>query len=461
MNTYNSDWRLTQAPGLKTAAVPIAFRPGKLGNRGFTPISQEVLTWLLFWPILTLIARQTVFFSGPARSTAVYQNGSAMAGPAGSHNYVYVQLFFLLGFVLAGHQLIWATVKKNWLIPAMLGLAFCSVLWSASPIISLQICIEVGLCTLFGCYLSAKYDTDRLMQFVIFMGTVAALLSIFFAVALPSYGRFQGYAPDAWQGICNHKNSLGISMAYVLSPIFFTNSYSRGRRILYGALILFVIYESKSVGAWADTAGMILFVSSIWIVRRLRARELTLFVILAVVLGAVSLGLVAHFWVELTAFFGKDPSMTGRAPIYVEVWRSILKRPLLGYGFGGFWYPGNFECQRIRLALRWPGIGYSESGLMELVLQIGFVGLGLVVAMIGKAVVQGIRLMRSPSYSPRVGWFLTILLLAALTNIEAGWLLTMDTLDWVLILVACIGLNAETNRVRTAAGVSAGQALQG
>jgi hypothetical protein len=37
----------------------------------------------------------------------------------------------------------------------------------------------------------------------------------------------------------------------------------------------------------------------------------------------------------------------------------------------------------------------------------------------------------------------------------------MDTLDWVLILVACIGLNAETNRVRTAAGVSAGQALQG
>jgi exopolysaccharide production protein ExoQ len=175
----------------------------------------------------------------------------------------------------------------------------------------------------------------------------------------------------------------------------------------------------------------------------------------------VSLGLVAHFWVELTAFFGKDPSMTGRAPIYVEVWRSILKRPLLGYGFGGFWYPGNFECQRIRLALRWPGIGYSESGLMELVLQIGFVGLGLVVAMIGKAVVQGIRLMRSPSYSPRVGWFLTILLLAALTNIEAGWLLTMDTLDWVLILVACIGLNAETNRVRTAAGVSAGQALQG
>jgi hypothetical protein len=85
---------------------------------------------------------------------------------------------------------------------------------------------------------------------------------------------------------------------------------------------------------------------------------------------------------------------------------------------------------------------------MELALQIGFVGVGLVVAMIGKAVIQGIRLLRSPSYSPRVGWFLTILLLAALTNIEAGWLLTADTLDWVLILIACIGLNAESRGIR-------------
>jgi exopolysaccharide production protein ExoQ len=450
MDTYSSDWPLIPQ-GPKSVSAPIGFRPSKTGNHAFIPISQELLTWLLFWPTLTLIARQTVYFSGPARLTSVYQNGAAMAGPAGSHLYVYVNLAFLLGIALAGHRLIWTTLKRNWLIPAMLGLAFCSVLWSPSRIISLQIFIEVGMCTLFGCYLSAKYDTERLMQFLLFMGTIAGLLSIFFAVAMPSYGHFQGYAPDAWQGICNHKNSLGISMAYLLSPIFFTNSYSRGRKILYSVLPLFLIYQSKSVGAWVDTAGMILFVSSIFLLRRLRAREFTLVVILSAILTAATLGIVVHFWLELTTFLGKDPSMTGRMPIYVEVWRSIMKHPMLGYGLGGFWYPGNFECQRIRLALRWPGIGYSENGLMELALQIGFVGVGLVVAMIGKAVVQGIRLLRSPSYSPRVGWFLTILLLATLTNIEAGWLLTADTLDWVLILVACIGLNAETRGSRASA----------
>jgi O-antigen ligase len=141
---------------------------------------------------------------------------------------------------------------------------------------------------------------------------------------------------------------------------------------------------------------------------------------------------------------GKDPSMTGRTGIYTEVWRSILKHPILGYGFDTFWLPENPESQRICMAIRWPNIGYAENGILELALQTGFLGVGLVVAMITRAALQGARLLRSPRYSPRVGWFLTILFLVALTNIDAGWFLTSDTLDWVLILVSCIGLNKET-----------------
>jgi O-antigen ligase len=451
MNTYNSQWKLAEVHSPQSLPGPLSFRLKKIGSPGVTPIWQEILTWLLFWPVLTLIARQTVYFSGPARSSADYQNGVAMAGPRGSHEYLYVHMLFLFGFVLVGHAQIWTALKRNWLIPMMLTLAVVSTLWSPSPLISLQICIQVGLCTLFGCYLSARYDTERLMQFMVFMGTISALLSIVFAVALPSYGHFQGYAPEAWQGIANHKNSLGVSMAYLLTPIFFTNAYSRGRKLLYGAMLLMIIYETRSVGAICDIVGVLVFVASLGLIRRLRGRELYLFVILGTTTGIAALVLAVHFWPILAALMGKDPSMTGRAPIYAEVWRSVAKHPILGYGFGGFWYSGNSEAQRIRLALSWPNIGYSENGILELALQIGFLGVGLVVAMIGKAVVQGIRLLRSTDYSPRVGWFLTILFLAALTNVEAGWLLTCDTLDWVLILIACIGLGAETRRVRNLA----------
>ena len=53
------------------------------------------------------------------------------------------------------------------------------------------------------------------------MGVASATLSITFAVALPSYGIFQGYAGGAWQGICPSKNALGISMGLSAHPGLF------------------------------------------------------------------------------------------------------------------------------------------------------------------------------------------------------------------------------------------------
>jgi O-antigen ligase len=366
-----------------------------------------------------------------------------MAGGRGSHLFLYVDLLFLSGFVVAGYKQVLSNLKRNPLIPAMLALAVCSAVWSASVQITLQMSIEVGLCTLFACYLSARYTPERLMQLLIFMGVASAVLSVFFVFALPAYGLFQGYGGGAWQGICDHKNTLGISMAFLLSPVFFTDAYGRVRKLLYSALLIFLIYKSQSRSAWFDTVGLLLFVGWLSLVRRVRARELPPILLMTATVGAAAILLGFHFWPMLTTSMGKDPTMTGRQGIYIEVWRSILKRPILGYGFGAFWYGGNFESQRIGLAVRWPNIGYAENGFMELALQSGFLGVGLLIAMIAGAIARGTSLLRSRHYSPRVGWYLTILFLAALTNIDAGWFMTLNTLDWVLILVACIGMNQE------------------
>jgi exopolysaccharide production protein ExoQ len=434
MKIADSQWQFAAASSSQSVS-PAAFRLSAIKGSADTPVSQQVLSWLLFWPLLTLIARQIVYFSGPAVGSQGAQNGAGSA-----HVYWYIYLLSLLGFVLAGHRMVWQVIKRNPLIFAILALAVCSALWSSSPQITLQMSIQVGLCTLFACYLSARYTSERLMQLLIFMGVASSFLTILFVFALPGYGLFQGHA-GAWQGICDHKNTLGLSMAFLVSPVFFVNSYSRGRRLLYCGLLLFLIYESQSRGAWFDTCGMLLFVGWLAVVRRIRHRELTLLIFLTATLGTAILVLCLHFWPMLAGSVGKDPSMTGRTQIYAEVWRSIMKRPLLGYGFDTFWIPSEPESRRIGFAIAWPGIGYAESGILEMAAQIGFVGVGLIVAMFAKAVVQGVHFLRSPHYSPRIGWFLTVLFLAALTNIDAGWFMTPNTLDWVLILVSCIGMN--------------------
>lgn len=215
-------------------------------------------------------------------------------------------------------------------------------------------------------------------------------------------------------------------------------------------MLIFLIYKSQSRSAWFDTAGVLLFVGWLGLVRRVRARELPSILLITATMGVVIILLGLHFWPMLTTSMGKDPTMTGREGIYIEVWRSILKHPVLGYGFGAFWYGGNFESHRIGLAIRWPNIGYAENGLMELALQSGLLGVGLVLAMIARTIGRGIFLLRSRHYSPRVAWYLTILFLVGLTNIDAGWFMTLSTLDWVLILVSCIGMNQEMRRALAA-----------
>lgn len=449
MTVPSSQWQFATAE-MPRVSAPSAFRLRKADTSVETPVSQQVLTWLLFWPLLSLIARQAVYFAGPARTAGAYQSGSAMGGSASSHLTLIVNLLFLLGFALTGYRETVNTLKRNPVILAMLALAVCSALWSASPQITLQMSIQVGICAFFACYLSTRFTTKHLMQLLIFMGVASALLSIFFALALPAYGVFQGYDGGAWQGICDHKNTLGISMAFLLTPVFFTNAYGRGRKLLYSAILLLLIYKSQSRSAWFDTASMILFVAWLTLARRIRARELAPIVLTTAIIGVAAIVLGLHFWSTLATSVGKDPTMTGRAGIYPEVWRSILKRPILGYGFGAFWYAGNFESQRIGLAVRWPNIGYAENGFLDLALQTGFLGVGLILMMIGKSAAQGIRFLRSPDYSPKIGWFLTILFLALLTNIDAGWFMTVNTLDWVLILIACIGLNEGKRVIQTA-----------
>ena len=120
---------------------------------------------------------------------------------------------------------------------------------------------------------------------------------------------------------------FGVSGGFLLTPVFFTDTYSRGRKVAYSALLLFLIGMSQSRGAWGDTLGMLLFVGWLHLVRRVRKPEVAPLVLITTTAGITITALAIHFWPVLAASMGKDPSMTGRTEIYHEVWLSIMKPP--------------------------------------------------------------------------------------------------------------------------------------
>ncbi len=413
-----------------------------------TPVWTEARTWLLFWPLLILIAHQAVIIAGPARTHEAYQFGASAVGPRGAHYEVYVDTAYQLLFVVVGWLGIWSALKRNGLLFASLALAFVSALWSVNRVVTVQMSFKVTVCTLLGVYLYTSTTQQRLMRLLIFMGMCLAVLSILFVIFLPSYGLFIGYAGGAWDGICDHKNTLAISSTYLMLPMVFAAGYRRSRRLLYCLLMLFMVVMSQAKGPWLCTLALLGFLGWMKLYRRVRPAEAMLLVVATIGVVAIGGTLFIANWDAIAHALNKDPTMSGRTDIYREVWRSVMKQPFFGYGFGAYWTLENPERNRVGLAIHWTNIGYAESGPLEIALQTGLVGLGIILAMFGRALAQGARLLRSPAYSPRVGLYLSILFYTVLINIDDGWLMTATTMDWVLAVIACIGLNDEMQRWR-------------
>lgn len=407
-----------------------------------SPIYQQVLSWLLLFPLLYHIANGQFSIFSTTNDALMTQEGNLLRTPQGIRPQIVLYLVVMMLFVLIGHQKVWRAAIHNKLILCGVAVGALSAIWSVSPMLTLRVSFMLGLTTLFAFYLSERLTTERLMRLLIFTATVAAILSLFLIFLMPKYGIYHRDAGSQWQGICSHKNTLGFSMAFLLTPIFFT-SQRLALKIGYTAMLLLLIVMSGSRGAWFITAALFLFVGWLSLSRRLKSKE-ALLLSVATGLIVVSAIVVGAWYLEpLLRMIGKDPTLTGRTQIYTAVLHSIFTHPVIGYGLGAFWFGINPESLNIAREINWPGIGYAENGFLELALGVGGLGVGLVLLMFGRAIRQSAKLIRWGLYNPRVGWFSAIIFLELITNIEGGIVMAPDNLNWTLTLIAFIGLANE------------------
>jgi exopolysaccharide production protein ExoQ len=124
----------------------------------------------------------------------------------------------------------------------------------------------------------------------------------------------------------------------------------------------------------------------VWVVfgstdrRRLAALcllTLALAVPAAVILFGEELGLLARQTVLMGREGNSPETLTGRIPLWNFLISNYLEaRPLFGYGFDGFWTPQHVI--RVSASQDWL-IMHAHSGYLNVVLDLGYVGLGLFV----------------------------------------------------------------------------------
>lgn len=330
-----------------------------------------------------------------------------------------------------------------WLV---VGLMFASFVWSVSPTYTSEsLRGEVLPMTVFATYFASRFNMREQMRLIAVALTIGALLSLFYAVALPSVGRHVGGKFDgAWKGIYSQKNVFSSTMALTMVVFFILSLANKDvqERLLARVGLLFsvcLILLSTSV------SGLIVFIALLVIVTGSRLfrwqghRSVLLLDIGGLVFLVVGTFLSAT-WQAIVIGLGKDPTLSARTDIWAGSIEKIMQRPLLGYGRAAFWVPDSTDVYEIGArTVRGFEPAHAHNGYIDVALELGLIGFALF--MFGFIISFGMALRRAyRATEPEDIWPFAFFALITLYNLTESLLMLRSSAYWVIYMVIFLSL---------------------
>ena len=221
--------------------------------------------------------------------------------------------------------------------------------------------------------------------------TVAFLLLAYHLSTKPA----EDGAPG-WHGPFSHKNGLGAFLVLALLCFWFDRETKRSHRVAWLGLGIVLLIGSESSTALAlvvVSAAVLLWNQQTGPGAGVWRRTAWLAALLAV-LASLALLLATKFSV-VTGLFGRGSSLSGRTNIWSVVVERIGQKPFFGWGFGGMWRPESLPSQEMWREMRFHAY-HAHSGYLDLLLQVGIVGLLLYLTFALSAVVRHWRQRARP-----------------------------------------------------------------
>ena len=303
-------------------------------------------------------------------------------------------------------------------------------------------------------YIMSRYTIDQVLELLLVLGTVTIVASIVFALVLPQYGLDQmGGHSTAWKGIFSAKNYLGnMALFFLTVAVSYRGRtpFLRSIRISQIILCLVAIAFSRAATAYVLTAIYIFFFAIMKTMHGFRKKDYFVVCLLLLVVFCAATVVIVVWPDSLFSLLGKDVTLTGRTGIWSAVTDSIAKRPLLGYGYQAFWLGLEGESYRVILAVSWV-LAQAQNGFLDVMLEMGLVGLAIVLLVFGFAFRDGVVCLlrsRDDAHLRAVEWYLTIVILTLIYNLDESFLFDPKHLGSMMFLLACVGLKLEWLRLR-------------
>ena len=315
-----------------------------------------------------------------------------------------------------------------------------SVFWSFNPAITFRRAIAVTLTTSFGIYFGSRYNLRQQMAFLIICLMFLAIVSLAFGLLLPQYGVMHAFGTAGnWRGVFIHKNIFGRAMGLLTILLSLNLRYPTASRFYYLiglAISGLALFLSDSTNSLIVTLCVLITIPILYSVRyrKFLARFWHILFFIAIALAGY---LAYQYSGEILLALGKNEDLTGRVELWPILYDVVRQRPLLGYGFGAYWHKTTGLVQNILFSLTWE-MNHAHNGFLDVLLDLGWVGLFLYLITFIKTSFNAYRAARLNSRTAYGYWPLAFLLFVFLNNIAEGMILNVNSLYWVAFSAVCV-----------------------
>jgi exopolysaccharide production protein ExoQ len=322
------------------------------------------------------------------------------------------------------HQLLWL----------LLVLALFSAFWSDDPGFTFRRSLVLIASTSFGIYLATRYTLREILRMICIAGAVVAVASYVLVWRRPEWGIASGATDGDWQGIFSQKNTLGRFMALQMMAFTFGGFAEKGvwRLLCIAGCLLCLPLLIMSKDGTAHISIPVLM-ASLFLFQLARKRSLLRMLALLSTTAATVAGVLLMVTEPKSLFLmlGKDSTLTGRTEIWSMVWQKFLQRPWFGYGYSAFWLgKDGKQSAAIAQALHWV-VPHSHNGLLDVLVQVGLVGLTLFFAGYVVFFCRALRCARASK--TLLGLFpLSYLTFMLLFNLSEGSIIREESIFWIL-----------------------------
>ncbi len=336
---------------------------------------------------------------------------------------------------------------NNKILCLLVGLVIVSFLWSVLPGVTLRRSIALVGTTLFATYLVLRYTPRELVVLIAWACTIAAVAGLALVFSWPEAAiHGVGVHEGSWRGVFEHKNLTGRTMvlgtlACVLT-LFMRSSSPFTRAIAITGTVcctIFVIMATSRTG-WAIGGLLTFLLLPLFVLRRGSPRHFYLKIgLLGTLFFAVAAYLTVQFAETGLGLVGRDFTLTGRTKLWSLAVEFGSNRPLLGYGYRVFWTEQNAGALYGRL---WDGasMGHAHNGFIDVWLDIGFIGLLLVLLLLVGGIARSLRHLGETdgvlSY-----WFPLALAFVALAGMTEQTILTHSSIEWTVFVTTILYLS--------------------